>query len=464
MKFKNQLLQKGTAGLVVALFILQGFLLFQNHQATKEQVFLELEVLTKSTIAELDTIRVEQINSKFENDIINLGVVKLDSVITETGRKLIVRDAKENYNLVEVHFPKNPKTDEKTNLELLLMKNKEMLLEGSIMYWQETLGEKMNEYMKEPWNLQEVDSALVTKLTGRFSKLSVGLVENDTNRVWGKTMDQIINKRFRLNQSLTVGVNGLALEAFSRMKFFVFMSLLVFVLLILSFYLIIRSWSNELQVIKLKEEQLDHLAHEILTPLSIISIALDRIKVKSEGQIDLNKYLRIAKSEIKRMDILSRNILFKGLGGQAITINLLEFLNQYKDLQWEGLEIKSDFLLQSNYFIKMNKDSLELVIYSLLDNAVKYAEKIPVTVEFKIRETPEHIFLTIHDNGVGIKDEDKSKVFQKYYRSERAKLNGKRGFGLGLYHVSRILKETNAEISMKNVPVGAAFEIKFNRA
>lgn len=111
----------------------------------------------------------------------------------------------------------------------------------------------------------------------------------------------------------------------------------------------------------------------------------------------------------------------------------------------------------------MDKDSLELVIHSLLDNAVKYGEREVVTVEFKIRADAKNIYLTIQDNGAGIEDEDKANVFQKYYRSKKAIESGKRGFGLGLYHIKKILKAAKAEIAIQDVLNGTAFEIKFKK-
>lgn len=464
MKFNKQILYIATACLLLALFFLQGILLFQNHQATKEQLFIEFEEITIATIGKLDTIRVDKINAQFEKDLKYSGYITLDSTISETGRKLMVRDAKENFNLVEVHFPINPKTDKKSNLELLLSKNRDMLLEGSVMYWQQTLGERLNEYMEEPWNLGEVEQAVVQSVSQRYPKLEVGMIEKNPDLVWERSSGSVTKKRFRDNQSFTFGLNGLGLQAFSEMKFLVLMTCLIFILVGFSFCLMLNSWLKEFKLIRLKEEQLDHLAHEMLTPLSIINIALDRIKAKSEGEVDLGKYFHLAKSEVNRMKIFSKNILLKDRQNSAVRIDLADFLKKYKEQKWEGLELKVEDLDLSKHFILMDKDILEIVMHSLLDNAIKYGEKEIVTVELKIREDDKYIFLRISDNGAGISQEDSEKVFQKYYRSEKAKLSGKRGFGLGLYHVKNNLKSANAQIAILDSPIGAAFEIKFKKA
>lgn len=212
-----------------------------------------------------------------------------------------------------------------------------MLLESSVMYWEETLGEKMNKYLEEPWDLQNTEATIMSAIIKQFPKKQVGLIENNPHNAWERSINKTLKTRFRSKQTITIGINYLGIQAFSDLKFLVLMSGLVFVLVGFSFFLILKSWSNELKVVKLKEEQLDLLAHEMLTPLSIITIAMERIQVKSKGQLDLDTYLRMAKTEIKRMEILSRNILFKGLQNKPEPINLISFLNQYQEQDWEGL-------------------------------------------------------------------------------------------------------------------------------
>jgi len=105
---------------------------------------------------------------------------------------------------------------------------------------------------------------------------------------------------------------------------------------------------------------------------------------------------------------------------------------------------------------------LQLLINSLLDNALKYSPKEkPVYLELNKHQNK--ISLKIIDEGGGISDNEKKKVFEKFYRSGNEAVRKTKGTGLGLYLCKRIAESHKAKIKVvNNQPTGSIFIVEFN--
>lgn len=88
------------------------------------------------------------------------------------------------------------------------------------------------------------------------------------------------------------------------------------------------------------------------------------------------------------------------------------------------------------------------VIFNLLDNAVKYRrEDCPLRLIINTRDLPDgKIEISIEDNGIGIKEEDLKKVFEKFYRVSTGNRHDVKGFGLGLAYVHKMVTELKGTI------------------
>ena len=88
------------------------------------------------------------------------------------------------------------------------------------------------------------------------------------------------------------------------------------------------------------------------------------------------------------------------------------------------------------------------VIFNLLDNAVKYRrEDCPLMLIINTRDLPDgKIEISIEDNGIGIKEEDLKKVFEKFYRVSTGNRHDVKGFGLGLAYVHKMVTELKGTI------------------
>jgi len=108
---------------------------------------------------------------------------------------------------------------------------------------------------------------------------------------------------------------------------------------------------------------------------------------------------------------------------------------------------------------------MQMALSNLITNAVKYSHlgHEMIHIETSIQEN--RVALSISDNGIGIPDNQKKKIFEKFYRIGDESTRTSRGSGLGLYLVKKILRQHSAIISVHDVqPSGTLFNIVFKRA
>jgi signal transduction histidine kinase len=105
---------------------------------------------------------------------------------------------------------------------------------------------------------------------------------------------------------------------------------------------------------------------------------------------------------------------------------------------------------------------LQMMINNLLENAIKYSPKEkPVTLTLKKNE--QLVILSVKDEGGGIPEDEKKKVFDKFYRVGNESTRKTQGTGLGLYLCRKIAADHNADITVtNNIPVGSIFTINFH--
>ena len=124
---------------------------------------------------------------------------------------------------------------------------------------------------------------------------------------------------------------------------------------------------------------------------------------------------------------------------------------EFVDETWPEIEISGDPLL------------LQLLISNLLENAVKYSAK-EKPVRCQLSKVDGDVLLNIIDEGEGIGDSEKSKIFEKFYRTGNESTRKTQGTGLGLYLCRKIAEDHNADISVtNNIPAGSNFAVHFHK-
>ncbi|MCY7409311.1 MAG: sensor histidine kinase [Chitinophagales bacterium] len=104
------------------------------------------------------------------------------------------------------------------------------------------------------------------------------------------------------------------------------------------------------------------------------------------------------------------------------------------------------------------------MITNLIENAIKYSTD-QSKIRIDLKEVNEKVVLKIADDGLGIPDSEKKKVFQKFYRIGQEETRKTKGTGLGLFIVEKIMALHKGNVSVSdNLPRGSIFEVTLPKA
>ncbi|MFC6171468.1 sensor histidine kinase [Loigolactobacillus jiayinensis] len=117
----------------------------------------------------------------------------------------------------------------------------------------------------------------------------------------------------------------------------------------------------------------------------------------------------------------------------------------------------------SDATVYANQDSVEQIVTALLDNAHKYSPA-KSTITFEITATDAVIKLKVLDEGIGISDDDKPYIFDRFYRADQSRSQKVTGSGLGLAIAARLVDLNRGQIEVQdNVPRGSCFIVTLNK-
>lgn len=224
---------------------------------------------------------------------------------------------------------------------------------------------------------------------------------------------------------------------------------------------------------KLHEQQRNFLlsvTHELKSPLASIKLYLQTILKRELEREKIESFLKNSLKDIERLDDLVENMLIAtrienhSYSFPKERFNLSELIAKVAE-RLQGHTCSTQTIrckLDKDIFVTGDKFALTLVVSNLIENAVKYSppcEEIGV----ELQQKSNFICFSVADKGIGIKDEEKLRIFEKFYRVGSEDTRKTKGTGLGLYIVKQVLDKHNAQIKVKNNrPAGSIFEVTFN--
>ncbi|HMC85196.1 MAG TPA: ATP-binding protein [Chitinophagaceae bacterium] len=210
------------------------------------------------------------------------------------------------------------------------------------------------------------------------------------------------------------------------------------------------------------------ITHELKTPIAIAKLNLETLHKHTLDQSKQQKLLLATLQEVNRLNTLTNNILVSSQledGGykllkEELDLSLLT-ANCVQDFHSRFADRKMNSAVEEDIDISGDALLLQIMINNLLDNAVKYAPK-ESRINFSLYKNALGIFLKCADEGPGIADEEKNKVFDRFYRIGNEQVRKAKGTGLGLYLCKKIAADHNADISVtNNHPAGSIFTVHF---
>ncbi|MGF1668845.1 MAG: ATP-binding protein [Balneolaceae bacterium] len=213
------------------------------------------------------------------------------------------------------------------------------------------------------------------------------------------------------------------------------------------------------------------ITHELRNPLHTIAGSLEMLQMDSIDEKQRNHYLNTARRQTERINRLFRDLVIlqrydsdeffiqkKKFNISDIIVQIFELLKPAADEK--GLEFEID---THPVWVFADPGKIEQVIENLVSNAIKYTSV--GKIEIRIEETENEVILRVKDTGSGISDLHLERLFDRFYRTDKARSRDKGGTGLGLSVVKSILNAHGSEIHVESKPgKGSIFWFRLPKA
>lgn len=238
-----------------------------------------------------------------------------------------------------------------------------------------------------------------------------------------------------------------------------YMSLFLILIIIVLFYISLRTIANQRKLDQMKNEFISNMTHEIKTPLATIGLACEMLSDESVSQDNESRrnFVGIINAENQRMRILVETILQSAkMSNKKFRINPKEVdVHQLIDkvsqsfrlpLSNRGGTLETDLKADPST-IEADELHLSNLIYNLIDNGIKYSTDAPhITVSTAVENR--HFVLKVTDRGIGISKADQKHIFEKFYRVSTGNVHNVKGFGIGLNYVAKVVKLHHGHIDL----------------
>lgn len=244
-----------------------------------------------------------------------------------------------------------------------------------------------------------------------------------------------------------------------RVLYLVLFTGIIFIMLI-GIVFMVRAVIHESEVSRMKSEFVSNVSHELKTPLALIRMfgeTLDEGIVTDEKK--RREFYSIIRKESERLSHLINNVLdFSRMDTgakeyyfeEADLVKVVKSsLEAYKfHIRENGFEIESEFPDEA-VMLKIDRDAISQALLNLLSNAVKYSEKRKY-IKIEVGKNSSTAMISVTDRGIGISKKELNKIFDKFYRVPATGGEEKRGSGLGLTLVKKIVEAHGGTIEVES--------------
>lgn len=230
---------------------------------------------------------------------------------------------------------------------------------------------------------------------------------------------------------------------------------------------VIQDITEHVKLDNMQKEFVADVSHELKTPITSIMGYADTLLEEEYDKETRDKFLNVIASEARRMARLVTDLLTLSRYDsnkkriKKEQFDLGELVKKCQDKL--AIEIKkknhtvNSFVTADVPPVFADKDDIERVIFNILTNSIKYTPdggEIKIYVGFVYNDA----YIKIFDNGIGIPEEDLGRIFERFYRVDKARTREMGGTGLGLSIAKEILDKNGGSIDIKSV-VGQGTEV-----
>ncbi|HSU51373.1 MAG TPA: HAMP domain-containing sensor histidine kinase [Segetibacter sp.] len=240
------------------------------------------------------------------------------------------------------------------------------------------------------------------------------------------------------------------------------------VLILIGAAFVYRATRRQLKLSQQQQNFMMAVTHELKTPIAVTRLNLETMQKRRLEEQQQQRLINITLQEVNRLNSLCNNILLASqldAGEYKISkneVNLSELTKRvFNDFDTRNPSrlLAGDF--EENLFVNGEEILLEMLMTNLVENAIKYSPR-NAPVHLSLSKNSSGINFTVKDEGPGIAEEERSKIFEKFYRLGNEATRTAKGTGLGLYLSKQIARDHNAEIAVSdNGQKGSVFTVTF---
>jgi signal transduction histidine kinase/DNA-binding response OmpR family regulator len=298
------------------------------------------------------------------------------------------------------------------------------------------------------------------------------------NRLNKKFISQVANYKIS-EEASSVEVNIANTKRTNSIDKSIIITLFIYTLLLLFIILFFRKkqknliekleYAKQKELTVVKNNFLENISHEVRTPITYL---IGYLVLLNEHTLDPKKtkhYLNLTlRNSEKMMHSLNSFLLLlkpelRPLAANKVTSNKINFfLKEIFSFFNTDFRIKRiSFYYKTNILdslaIQYDFESFKIIISNLISNAIKYSNT-NAAIHFTVNLTDSHLNISVRDTGFGIPDEEKEKIFTRFYQSKSN--TNVSGFGIGLSLVEDLIKKLQGTISLESeINVGSIFYI-----
>lgn len=243
----------------------------------------------------------------------------------------------------------------------------------------------------------------------------------------------------------------------------------------------VRGVSQQLEWLRLRLTELDadkarflrHVSHELKTPLAALREGVALLQDGVTGKLNANQQ-EVAEILHQNTLVLQAQIeallRFNAAAFEARQLrrqktDLLSLLQAQVDaqrLQWQASQLRIE-VRGTPTTLSVDPDKLGTAIANLLSNAIRFSPA-GGTIELQLAATPQAVHIDVRDQGVGVAQADRDRVFEPFYRGERQPRGAVRGTGIGLSIVQEFVTAHGGRVSLLPETDGTLFRIELPHA
>lgn len=251
----------------------------------------------------------------------------------------------------------------------------------------------------------------------------------------------------------------------SRSRQYVGEGIAFLAIIVIAAGVVYTSMRKNIQLSKQQTNFMLSVTHELKSPIAAVKLNLETIGKRKLTEDQLKTLVNRSIKETNRLNDLCNNLLVatqmetRDAQTAAEEFDFSEMVSDSCTLFAERGAMPIETNIQEGCYTVGDIFLWKMVISNLIENAMKYAPNSPY-ISVGIEKVDENIVFNVSDLGVGISDEEKQKIFLKFYRVGNENSRKTKGTGLGLYITAAIVKQHKGTIEIRdNVPNGSIFEI-----